>query len=334
MKVKVWGARGSVPAPGPEMNRYGGNTSCVELELSDGSTLIIDAGTGIRSLGVGHRQEAAEDQHPAHPPAPGPHPGPDVLRALLPLGVRDHDLGPLLARGLPRGADLALHLGPPLPRRGPRAALRGQLQGHPAHRVGARPGQDPRRGRHPSRADPRLPDHRRPHHPHLHLRPRARARSAAGVARAGVDLGLRPRPRHRPSDPRLPVHGRGVPGPRRLGSLAAHRHTHLRPPRRGSAALDVPSRSAALRRLPGPLPRDRAGALAGARRSRWRRRDGRRSPGARGRGARAGSPPPPRGAGAYRPRAARPRAGRRSRPACPPGWDGPRTSRSAAAPHP
>jgi phosphoribosyl 1,2-cyclic phosphodiesterase len=53
MKVKVWGARGSVPAPGPEMNRYGGNTSCVELELSDGSKLIIDAGTGIRSLGVG-----------------------------------------------------------------------------------------------------------------------------------------------------------------------------------------------------------------------------------------------------------------------------------------
>jgi phosphoribosyl 1,2-cyclic phosphodiesterase len=53
MKLKVWGARGSVPAPGPEMNRYGGNTSCVELELSDGSTLIIDAGTGIRTLGVG-----------------------------------------------------------------------------------------------------------------------------------------------------------------------------------------------------------------------------------------------------------------------------------------
>ena len=38
MKVKVWGARGSIPAPGPEMNRYGGNTSCVELELSDGSS--------------------------------------------------------------------------------------------------------------------------------------------------------------------------------------------------------------------------------------------------------------------------------------------------------
>jgi ribonuclease BN (tRNA processing enzyme) len=35
------------------MNRYGGNTSCVEVTLSDGTTLIIDAGTGIRSLGVG-----------------------------------------------------------------------------------------------------------------------------------------------------------------------------------------------------------------------------------------------------------------------------------------
>jgi phosphoribosyl 1,2-cyclic phosphodiesterase len=53
MRIKIWGARGSVPAPGPEMNRYGGNTSCVELTLSDGTTLILDAGTGIRGLGVG-----------------------------------------------------------------------------------------------------------------------------------------------------------------------------------------------------------------------------------------------------------------------------------------
>jgi len=52
VKLTVWGARGSVPAPGPEMNRYGGNTSCVELTLSDGETLILDAGTGIRNLGV------------------------------------------------------------------------------------------------------------------------------------------------------------------------------------------------------------------------------------------------------------------------------------------
>jgi phosphoribosyl 1,2-cyclic phosphodiesterase len=32
--------------------RYGGNTSCVEVTLSDGSTLILDAGTGIRNLGI------------------------------------------------------------------------------------------------------------------------------------------------------------------------------------------------------------------------------------------------------------------------------------------
>jgi phosphoribosyl 1,2-cyclic phosphodiesterase len=52
MRLKIWGARGSVPAPGPEMNHYGGNTSCVQVELSDGTTLILDAGTGIRGLGV------------------------------------------------------------------------------------------------------------------------------------------------------------------------------------------------------------------------------------------------------------------------------------------
>ena len=52
MRIKVWGARGSIPAPGPETMRYGGNTSCVEVTLADGSTLILDAGTGIRNLGL------------------------------------------------------------------------------------------------------------------------------------------------------------------------------------------------------------------------------------------------------------------------------------------
>lgn len=52
MKLKVWGARGSIPAPGPETMRYGGNTSCIELTLADDSTLILDAGTGIRNLGL------------------------------------------------------------------------------------------------------------------------------------------------------------------------------------------------------------------------------------------------------------------------------------------
>lgn len=52
MELEVWGARGSLPAPGPQTARYGGNTSCVQLTLSDGSTLILDAGTGIRQLGL------------------------------------------------------------------------------------------------------------------------------------------------------------------------------------------------------------------------------------------------------------------------------------------
>jgi phosphoribosyl 1,2-cyclic phosphodiesterase len=52
VKVKVWGARGSVPAPGPETVRYGGNTSCVEITLSDGTLLALDAGTGMRSMGL------------------------------------------------------------------------------------------------------------------------------------------------------------------------------------------------------------------------------------------------------------------------------------------
>jgi phosphoribosyl 1,2-cyclic phosphodiesterase len=52
VRVKVWGARGSVPSPGPETVRYGGNTSCVQVTLSDGTLLALDAGTGIRSMGL------------------------------------------------------------------------------------------------------------------------------------------------------------------------------------------------------------------------------------------------------------------------------------------
>jgi phosphoribosyl 1,2-cyclic phosphodiesterase len=52
MDLRVWGARGSVPAPGPHTNRYGGNTSCVQVTLSDGSLLVLDAGSGIRALGL------------------------------------------------------------------------------------------------------------------------------------------------------------------------------------------------------------------------------------------------------------------------------------------
>ncbi len=52
MRTTFHGVRGSVPAPGPGTAKYGGNTSCVEVALADGTTLVLDAGTGLRGLGV------------------------------------------------------------------------------------------------------------------------------------------------------------------------------------------------------------------------------------------------------------------------------------------
>jgi phosphoribosyl 1,2-cyclic phosphodiesterase len=48
--VRFWGTRGSYPVPGPHTVRYGGNTTCVEVQAG-AHTLIIDAGTGIINLG-------------------------------------------------------------------------------------------------------------------------------------------------------------------------------------------------------------------------------------------------------------------------------------------
>ena len=50
MKVRLWGTRGSLAAPGADTARYGGNTSCVEVRGAD-TLLVLDAGTGVRALG-------------------------------------------------------------------------------------------------------------------------------------------------------------------------------------------------------------------------------------------------------------------------------------------
>jgi phosphoribosyl 1,2-cyclic phosphodiesterase len=50
MVVRFWGVRGSIPCPGADHDRYGGNTPCVEIVCGD-HVLIFDAGTGIRRLG-------------------------------------------------------------------------------------------------------------------------------------------------------------------------------------------------------------------------------------------------------------------------------------------
>jgi phosphoribosyl 1,2-cyclic phosphodiesterase len=52
MEIKFWGVRGSIPCPGPETVKYGGNTSCIEVRFPEINRLIIiDSGSGIRSLG-------------------------------------------------------------------------------------------------------------------------------------------------------------------------------------------------------------------------------------------------------------------------------------------
>ncbi|MEP7067633.1 MAG: MBL fold metallo-hydrolase [Usitatibacter sp.] len=50
MQITLWGTRGSLATPDPEMARYGGNTSCVGVLGHQGTMLVLDAGTGIRRL--------------------------------------------------------------------------------------------------------------------------------------------------------------------------------------------------------------------------------------------------------------------------------------------
>ncbi len=50
LSVNFWGVRGSYPVPGQGTARYGGNTSCVEIQAGE-HIIILDAGTGIIDLG-------------------------------------------------------------------------------------------------------------------------------------------------------------------------------------------------------------------------------------------------------------------------------------------
>jgi phosphoribosyl 1,2-cyclic phosphodiesterase len=55
-RLKFWGTRGSISVPGPGTLRYGGNTTCVEVR-TDGEIIVLDAGSGIRSLGIALEKE-------------------------------------------------------------------------------------------------------------------------------------------------------------------------------------------------------------------------------------------------------------------------------------
>ncbi len=60
--IRFWGTRGSIPVSGPAFIKYGGNTPCLEINV-DGMTIVVDAGTGIRELGVKLKGEAPRPLH-------------------------------------------------------------------------------------------------------------------------------------------------------------------------------------------------------------------------------------------------------------------------------
>ena len=62
LKIKFWGVRGSIPTPGKSTIKYGGNTSCVQVNCGD-TLLIFDAGSGIRVLGQSLMKELPIEAH-------------------------------------------------------------------------------------------------------------------------------------------------------------------------------------------------------------------------------------------------------------------------------
>jgi phosphoribosyl 1,2-cyclic phosphodiesterase len=113
MQARVWGCRGSLAAPGPETLRYGGNTSCVEVRLA-GSTLVLDAGTGIRALGVALDRDPVDELHILLSHLHLDHlQGLGFFRPLFRPGVDVHVWGP--ASPVQSLADrIAIYLSPPL----------------------------------------------------------------------------------------------------------------------------------------------------------------------------------------------------------------------------
>lgn len=66
LTVRFWGVRGSIPTPEDGFLGVGGNTACVEVRAADGTTLVLDAGTGVRALGYALAAEAAGQPGEVH----------------------------------------------------------------------------------------------------------------------------------------------------------------------------------------------------------------------------------------------------------------------------
>jgi phosphoribosyl 1,2-cyclic phosphodiesterase len=104
LAITFWGTRGSIPAPGPGTAHYGGNTPCLTISDEAGHRLVIDAGTGIRSLGRAIEAES---------------PGPLDVSLVLSHTHWDHIQGIPFFRPLYRPASRVSIFGPPAVRPGP-----------------------------------------------------------------------------------------------------------------------------------------------------------------------------------------------------------------------
>jgi phosphoribosyl 1,2-cyclic phosphodiesterase len=114
LTVRFWGTRGSIPTPGPRTEKYGGNTTCLELRYRD-TVLLLDAGTGIRQAGAAWERESSGNPLQAH---------------LLFTHVHwDHIQGfPFFAPAYRKGNALTIY-GEPRPDGGVRELLGGQMHG-------------------------------------------------------------------------------------------------------------------------------------------------------------------------------------------------------------
>jgi phosphoribosyl 1,2-cyclic phosphodiesterase len=113
MRVTLFGTRGSIPTPGPETARHGGNTPSVEVRDRNGALLVLDAGTGIRRLGaqlpagIGRVDILLTHLHMDHIQGLG------FFGPLYNPGVEVHIWGPASST-LSLDARLARYLSPPL----------------------------------------------------------------------------------------------------------------------------------------------------------------------------------------------------------------------------
>ena len=60
LKIKFWGVRGIIACATPNHMKYGGNTSCIEVQAGN-HCFVLDAGTGIRNFGVSLMKDGGND---------------------------------------------------------------------------------------------------------------------------------------------------------------------------------------------------------------------------------------------------------------------------------